>query len=97
MCEAPLFDDFHGMACGDGGTAAISYVGCQFIGGIDRVVVAKRDTQPQPVRQRRLRSGAARARGAHAADSYGLESRVGRLRRPACSDARRAGDGGRSR
>ena len=43
-CEAPLFDDYNGMACGDGGTAAISYVGCRFIGGIDRVVVAKRDT-----------------------------------------------------
>ena len=33
-----------GMACGDGGTGAISYVGCRFIGGIDRIVVAKRDT-----------------------------------------------------
>ena len=43
-CEAPLFDDYNGMACGDGGTGAISYVGCRFIGGNDRVVVAKRDT-----------------------------------------------------
>ena len=43
-CEAPAFDDFMGMACGDGGTGAISYVGCRFIGGIDRIVVAKRDT-----------------------------------------------------
>jgi hypothetical protein len=44
MCEAPLFDDFNGMACGDGGTGAISYVGCRYIGGYDRIVVAKRDT-----------------------------------------------------
>ena len=43
-CEPPLFDDFQGMACGDGGTGAISYVGCRFIGGNDRIVVAKRDT-----------------------------------------------------
>jgi hypothetical protein len=43
-CEPPLFDDYNGMACGDGGTDTISYVGCRFIGGNDRVVVAKRDT-----------------------------------------------------
>ena len=43
-CEPPLFDDFQGMACGDGGTGATSYVGCRFVGGLDRVVVAKRDT-----------------------------------------------------
>jgi hypothetical protein len=42
-CEAPLFDNFAGMACGDGGTGAISYVGCRYIGGIDHLVVAKRD------------------------------------------------------
>ncbi len=44
MCEAPLFDDFNGMACGDGGTSAVSYHGCHYIGGLDRIVVAKRDT-----------------------------------------------------
>ena len=44
MCEAPAFDDFLGMACGDGGTGAISYLGCRFIGGLNRIVVAKRDT-----------------------------------------------------
>jgi hypothetical protein len=43
-CQAPAFDDFMGMACGDGGTGAISYVGCRYIGGYDRIVVAKRDT-----------------------------------------------------
>ena len=43
-CVAPAFDDFMGMACGDGGTGAISYVGCRYIGGYDRIVVAKRDT-----------------------------------------------------
>ena len=42
-CVAPAFDDFLG-ACGDGGTGAISYVGCRYIGGYDRIVVAKRDT-----------------------------------------------------
>ena len=44
MCEAPLFDDYKGMACGDGGTGAVSYHGCRYIGGLDRIVVAKRDT-----------------------------------------------------
>lgn len=44
MCEAPLFDDYNGMACGDGGTGAISYHGCHYIGGYDRIVVAKRDS-----------------------------------------------------
>jgi hypothetical protein len=45
MCDAPLFDDYGGMACGDGGAGAISYVGCRFVGGSNRVIVAKRDTQ----------------------------------------------------
>ena len=43
-CQAPAFDDFMGMACGDAGASAISYVGCRYIGGYDRIVVAKRDT-----------------------------------------------------
>ena len=43
-CEPPLFDDFNGQVCGDGGTGSVTYVGCRFIGGINRVVVAKRDT-----------------------------------------------------
>ena len=42
-CVAPAFDDSLG-ACGDGGTGAISYHGCQYIGGLNRIVVAKRDT-----------------------------------------------------
>ena len=43
MCEAPAFDDSLG-ACGDGGAGAVSYLGCRIIGGLNRFVVAKRDT-----------------------------------------------------
>jgi hypothetical protein len=43
-CEAPLFDDFGGMACGDGGQGAVTYLGCSYGGGTDRIVVSKRDT-----------------------------------------------------
>jgi hypothetical protein len=41
-CVAPLFDSTG--ACGDGGSSAVSYLGCSYVGGIDRFVVAKRDT-----------------------------------------------------
>ena len=44
MCEAPAFDDYQGMACGDGGAASVSYLGCSIIGGFNRFVIAKRDT-----------------------------------------------------
>ena len=43
-CQAPAFDDFMGMACGDAGASAISYVGCRIIGGLNRTVISKRDT-----------------------------------------------------
>jgi hypothetical protein len=43
-CEAPAFDDFMGAVCGDGGAGAVSYLGCRIIGGLDRFVIAKRDT-----------------------------------------------------
>jgi hypothetical protein len=43
MCDPPLFDDFQGRACGDGGQAAVSYVGCTYIGGYNRIVISKRD------------------------------------------------------
>ncbi|HLK89139.1 MAG TPA: hypothetical protein VKZ18_04540 [Polyangia bacterium] len=41
-CAAPLFDRATG--CADAGTPAVSYLGCTFVGGIDRFVIAKRDT-----------------------------------------------------
>jgi hypothetical protein len=58
-CEAPLFDDFEGMACGghggaasagpgsgggDAGVANATYLGCGYIGGYDRLSLAKVDT-----------------------------------------------------
>ena len=43
-CEPPLFDDFNGQVCGDGGTGSVTYLGCTYVGGYDRVVVSKRDT-----------------------------------------------------
>ena len=72
-CEPPLFDDFNGMACGDGGTGAISYVGCRFIGGINRVVVAKRDTSRNLCVNVVFGQGPAPA-GLTLPTSYGLES-----------------------
>ena len=43
-CEPPLFDDYSGAVCGDGGQGSVSYVGCRYVGGYNRIVVAKRDT-----------------------------------------------------
>jgi hypothetical protein len=43
-CEPPLFDDFNGQVCGDGGTGSVTYLGCTYVGGADRLVVSKRDT-----------------------------------------------------
>jgi hypothetical protein len=44
-CEPPLFDDFgsNGM-CADGGQQTATYLGCRFIGGVNRLVVSKRDS-----------------------------------------------------
>lgn len=44
-CQAPTFDEAIGCggAGGTGGAAGTTYVGCRFVGGIDRFVVAKRD------------------------------------------------------
>jgi hypothetical protein len=72
-CEAPLFDDFMGMACGDGGTGATSYVGCRFIGGSDRIVVAKRDTSRNQCVNVVFSNGTAPA-GLTLPTGYGLES-----------------------
>ena len=43
-CEPPLFDDYNGAVCGDGGQGSVTYVGCRYVGGYNRIVVAKRDT-----------------------------------------------------
>jgi hypothetical protein len=43
-CEPPLFDDYNGAVCGDGGQSSVTYVGCRYVGGYNRIVVAKRDT-----------------------------------------------------
>jgi hypothetical protein len=40
-CVAPAFDD---IACADSGTPTISYLGCTYVGGVDRYVVGKRDS-----------------------------------------------------
>ena len=42
-CEAPLFDDFGGMVCGDGGAGTASYAGCGYVGGADRLSLSKVD------------------------------------------------------
>lgn len=44
MCDPPLFDDFQGIACADGGgQPRTGYAGCTFIGGYDRVVISRCD------------------------------------------------------
>jgi len=43
-CEPPLFEDFNGEVCGDGGIGTVTYLGCTYVGGYDRLVVSKRDT-----------------------------------------------------
>jgi len=43
QCEAPLFDNFGGLGCPDGGQPTPGYSGCTFIGGLDRVVIARCD------------------------------------------------------
>jgi len=73
-CVAPAFDDFMGMACGDGGTGAVSYHGCRFIGGIDRIVVAKRDVSRNMCVNVVLGSPQTASPGLMLPPSYGLES-----------------------
>ncbi len=74
QCQAPAFDDFMGMACGDGGSGAISYVGCRYIGGVNRIVVAKRDTSRNLCVNVVLGSPQTAPAGLMLPPSYGLES-----------------------
>ena len=73
MCEAPLFDDYF-MACGDGGTGAVSYHGCRYIGGLDRIVVAKRDTSRNMCVNVVLINGAPAPAGLTLPPNYTLDS-----------------------
>lgn len=42
-CQAPLFDNFGDVACRNMGTPALTYVGCRYGGGNNRLVVSKKD------------------------------------------------------